>query len=116
MNSIMEFLTFTGESPSDYTDNRLPTLDCNLFISKGKISHSFYEKPMRADKCLDAKTALSESILRSSLSQDIIRRLMNMDLDLPISEKIATLDKFYDEMRNSGHSHRFMKTIFQRPY
>ena len=27
MNSIMSFLNFTGESPSDYADGRLPTLD-----------------------------------------------------------------------------------------
>ena len=67
---------------------------------------------MRADRCLDAKTALSESTLRSSLSQDIIRRLTNMDLELPISEKIETLDKFYDKMRNSGHPHAFIRTIF----
>ena len=32
MNSVMPFLRFTGESPSDYPDKRLPTLDCSIFI------------------------------------------------------------------------------------
>ena len=57
MNSIMPFLKFTGESPADYPDRRLPTLDCSIYVSEGKILHSFFEKSMRADKCLDAKTA-----------------------------------------------------------
>ena len=43
-NSVMDFLKFTGEAPSDYTDNRLPKLDCNLFMSDGLIFHSFFEK------------------------------------------------------------------------
>ena len=88
MNSVMSFLKFTGESPADYPDRRLPTLDCSLYVSDGKILHSFFEKSMRADKCLDAKTALSPIVVSSSLRQEIVRRMINMHLDTPLSEQL----------------------------
>ena len=55
MKSIMSFLKFSGESPADYPDKLLPTLDCSLYVSEGKVLHSFFEKSMRTDRCLDGK-------------------------------------------------------------
>ena len=37
MNSILEFLTFTMESPKDFKDKKLPTLDIRIWISAMKI-------------------------------------------------------------------------------
>ena len=112
MNSIMDFLSFTGEAPSEFPKNRLPTLDCSIFTSEGQILHTFYEKPMRSDRCLNAKTALSEISVKSSLRQEIIRRLINTDLRLHIDEKIAILDSFYVKLRKSGHSHEYIRLLF----
>ena len=112
MNSIMSFLSFTGEAPSDFHDKRLPTLDCNLFVDNGRILHTFYEKPMRSDKCLEADTALAEKSLKASLRQEIIRRMTNLHLDLPIGEKISDLDSFYDKLKNSGHKHEYIRCLF----
>ena len=41
MSSVMTFLKFTGECAGDYDDNRLPTLDCALYVHNGKIMHGF---------------------------------------------------------------------------
>ena len=112
MNSIMDFLNFTEELPSDFPDLIMPTLDYNLFISDGKIADSFIEKPMKSDKCIDAKTALPDIIVKSSLRQEIVHRLIDMHLDLPIFEKPSTLDSFYDKMRISGHSHDQIMSLF----
>ena len=71
-NSVMPFLKFTGECPSDFSDHRLPTLDCNIFVYENSYLFSFYEKPMRTDKSLDAKTALPEKSIVASLRQEII--------------------------------------------
>ena len=108
----MCFLKFTGEAPSDYVDNRLPTLDCSIFVSNGKFLHGFYEKPMRTSKCIDADSALPEITLRSSLRQEIIRRMINLHFDLPLEEKLEILDNFYLKMVKSGHSQDFARTIF----
>ena len=112
MNSVMPFLTFTGECPSDFPDNRLPTLDCNLFVSGQKIFHTFFEKPMRSDKSIDVKSALPQNTIFSSLRQEVIRRLQNMHLDLPLVEKLQILDEFYVKLRKSGHNHDRIRDIF----
>ena len=40
MNSINEDLTFTTEVPADFENNRLPTLDFELWLVCGRILHS----------------------------------------------------------------------------
>ena len=36
-NSIMPFLEFTGDLARDFTDNRLATLDCSIFVKDNKF-------------------------------------------------------------------------------
>ena len=112
MNSVMPFLTLTGESPSEFANNRLPTLDCAIFDDNGKVLHSFFEKPMRISKSLDAKSALPEITVTATLRQEIVRRLLNMHLDIPISEKLCVLDNFYEKLIKSGHAHEKIQVIF----
>ena len=39
MNSVIPFLNLTAKWPSDYPDNRLPTLDCSIFVEDGLFLH-----------------------------------------------------------------------------
>ena len=41
MNSILDFLEFTLESPSDFSDKKLPTLDIKIWIEKMRIWYEF---------------------------------------------------------------------------
>ena len=111
-NGIIPFLRFTGECPSDFGDCRLPTLDCNIFVSGNSYLFSFYEKPMITEKSLDAATALPKNTIMSSLRQEVIRRLVNMHPLIEMSEKIEILDKFYDKLSISGHPHEVIRLIF----
>ena len=45
MNSLVEFLRFTGEDYTMFPSERLPTLDTEIWFENGKFYHSFYEKP-----------------------------------------------------------------------
>ena len=112
MNSITSFLRFTGEAPSDFADNHLLTLDCSIFVSNGQFLHSFFEKSMRTSKCLDAASALPEITVKYSLRQEIIRLLINLHFDIPLSDKIDVLDNFYMKMMKSVHKHEFARMIF----
>ena len=67
---------------------------------------------MRSGKCIDAKSALPEITMKSSLRQEIVRRMSNLHLDLHFDEKIGVLDNFYDKMAHSGHDHDFIRSIF----
>ena len=112
MNSIMPFLSFTGEAPSDFPDMRLPTLDCSIFVCNNKFLFSFFEKPMRSDTSIDANTALPANTIKSSLRQEIVRRLTNIHLEVEFSERIKVLDLFYDKLAKSGHCHKNIQLLF----
>ena len=88
-----------------FSDKRLPTLDTSIWVNNnGTISHSFFEKPMCPNKVLQQDTALAESSIRASLTQEVVRRLKNCSFDLPNSEKQGILSLFAQKMINSGHS------------
>ena len=66
---------------------------------------------MRVDKSLDAKNALSASLIRSSLRQEVVRRMTNMHQNIDLTEKVKVLDEFYVKLANSGHSHGEIRQI-----
>jgi hypothetical protein len=46
LNAVMGFLIFTKESPSDFEDGKLSTLDIKIWIDNLQIWYIFYQKPM----------------------------------------------------------------------
>ena len=46
MNSVMGFLNFTKESPQDFEDKKLPTLDIKIWVDQLQIWYMFYQKPL----------------------------------------------------------------------
>ena len=70
MNSVLGFLTFTMESPSDFQDGKLPILDIKIWITGMQIWYEFYQKPMSNNVILQEKSALSENVIVSSLTED----------------------------------------------
>ena len=104
MTSIVSFLNFTGEDCSMFQNCRLPTLDCEVWFEDGKIQYSFYEKPQVGNRVLQKDTALPVSTLRSSLLQEVVRRLSNCSLSLDLAEKQTIISKFAQKLVNSSHS------------
>jgi hypothetical protein len=74
MNSMMTFLNFSIEVGDGFADEKLPTLDLKIWILAGIVE---YEKPMAANTVLQAKTALIEQTMFSSLTQEVLRRLLH---------------------------------------
>ena len=60
MNSVNENLKFTTECPEDFPRERLPTLDFVLWMKKGLIYHSYFEKAMRLQYTIMQRTAMSQ--------------------------------------------------------
>ena len=79
MSSLVEYLNFEGEESGMFENNRLPTMDKELWIDPltGLLNHSFFEKKMCPNRVLQKTTALSEGSIRASLTQECIRRLKN---------------------------------------
>ena len=92
MNSVMKFLRFTKEAPNDFEDKKLPTLDIKIWIEKMQIWYMFYQKPMCNNIVVQEKSALSESVKVSSLTEEIVRRLKNTRDSLPVEYRMETLE------------------------
>ena len=130
MNSVFKNITFTTETEEDFADGRLPTLDFSLFIergeakpgdeqekiewrkkNKGKLLYSFFEKTMTSKYCIMERSALSENMKTASLSQEVIRRMLNMSEEIPQEERNEVLEKFISKMETSGYSQEKIKNI-----
>ena len=85
---------------------RLPTLDSEIWYCRdtNKVMFSFYEKTTSPNRVLQKQTTLSETYIRASLTQEVVRRLRNCSLDLPRQEKQQIISVFCQKMINSGHS------------
>ena len=77
MNDISTNWRFTTESPSEFENRRLPTLDTELWVKDNQIHHSFYEKPTRTPLLIMENSGMAEHQKISILSNDLIRRLSN---------------------------------------
>ena len=101
MNSVYKNIQFTTEIPEDFADKRLPTLDFTMWLSeeedeknRGKLKYSFYEKEVSSKFCIQEKSAMADNSKMSSLSQDLIRRMMNTSEVLEQKERDCVVEKY----------------------
>ena len=111
MNSILDFLIFTKESPGDFPDGKLPTLDIKVWLENLRIWYQFFQKPMSNNVVIQEQAALSEMVKVSSLTEEVVRRLKHTSRGLEKSYRLETLEDFSQRMSNSGHKSQFMKRV-----
>jgi hypothetical protein len=84
-----------------------PRKDVTIWVSReGRIEYKFYEKPMGANIVLLARTALSDQTKLSSLTQEVVRRLLQTSRRLENSYRMDALEKLCQKMTNlhqEGH-------------
>ena len=104
MNSINPDLEFTVEKEKDFENNRLPTLGFELWSTREKIRHSYYEKSMRSQVLTEKRSSQSENQKFAILTNEMNRRLQMMDEDISIEEKVEKIDHFTQQLVNSGYN------------
>ena len=89
MNSINGDLVFTTELQEDFPDGKLPTLDFKMWLEEDQeVNHTFFEKSMKTQLQLPRRSAMSEKQKISILSNDLNRRLSNINIEkMPEIEK-----------------------------
>ena len=86
MKGVKEYLPFTVETGADYGDGWLPTLDASLFVEEDNtILYRYYAKPTTTNTTIRRMTAMAENAKMQSLSNDLVRRLLNCKEGLPAS-------------------------------
>ena len=113
-NNQIEFLKFEMESQIDFENGSLPTLDTNLYTTtNGKIRYKYYEKPMASNVVLQKQSAMSESMKRATLVEEVVRRMRNTSIETEVKLKIEILEGLVDKMERSGYSEEYMCDIMK---
>ena len=113
MDSIFSNLQFEMETPKMFENNRLPTLDFEMYTLREKIVYSYYQKPVAKKTLILRKSALGENVKVSSLTQNMIRRMKNTSEDVPDEERRKIVDNFYWQLKISGYSDEQSRKIIK---
>ena len=109
MNSFHHDMTFTCEHELQFDDGYLPTLDCKLRVNKPDNSHPnieylFYKKPVSSKLGIVQTSALPENTKRSTIAQDVIRRLSNTSRNVSREVKNMIINEYTSQLERSGYS------------
>ena len=111
-NSIDIDIKLTIDCPSMNQSGKLPCLDLQLWLdSEGYIRHEFYSKPMTTPYIILRRSAVSNSVKRTTCFQEAIRRLRCCSQDLDWDTKAGHLTRFSWQMMVSGYPESYRRTI-----
>ena len=126
MNSIFNNIQFETEIPEEFPEGKLPTLDFKMWVEnqgrqqppqpgrelpRGKIMFSYYEKKMSSKYCVMKSSAMAENSKNSTLSQDLIRRMLNTSELVPQSERNTIIENYIKKLKISGYSQEQTRSI-----
>ena len=78
-----------------------------------QVRFEFFSKPMAAMKVMLASSAQPWGQKRTTLTQELIRRLLNCSKELPCTTKRKHLNNFMQLLKNSGYSEVFRLEILK---
>ena len=114
MNSINKDLVFTTECQEDFKNEKLPTLDFQMWLQGNKISHTYFQKPTKTPYFIMARSAMSNQQKIQILSNELTRRMSNVKIeDVGQDEKNRIVEQFTQELKSSGYTFSLAKNIVQ---
>ena len=115
INSCFNFLSFTAELQTDYSDNYMPTLDLKAKLTgENKMTYQFFEKPTTSKYCVMREAAMGEQSKIAILSQEVNRRLLNTCEEEPQEVRDQVLNNFNAKLTVSGYDEDQVKQIMRR--
>ena len=108
MNSINPDLKFTTETQEDFPNERLPTLDFEMWMEhNNKVTHSYFQKPMKTPMVIMERSAMARHQKFQILRNELTRRLSNIQVGkIENAEITSKIEQFIGELKNSGYSRR----------
>ena len=112
MNSIFKNIQFEKEIPDQFEGKKLPTLDFEMWLEtpdlgntgEQLIMYSYYEKEVSSPFCIMEKSAMAENTKISSLSQDLVRRMLNTSEMVSQVHRNDIIEKYAKKLERSGYS------------
>ena len=75
------------------------------------VDYNFYEKPMSSNVTVQRMSAMEENSKMKTLSNDLIRRLLNTSERLGLEKRIKVVDNYSQKLLNSGFKLEQVRTI-----
>ena len=111
MQEVYGFLKFTTEV-GEGEENWLPTLDIKIRVEENNIiSFSYYQKPSVTNVTVQKRSAMGENNKIQILSNDMIRRLSNMDPRQKKEEIAKVVDSYAVKLLTSGWDEEQVRRI-----
>ena len=90
-----------------------PSVQPTVIKKVQQVLFEFFSKPMTAKKVMLAASAQPWGQKRTTLTQELIRRLLNCSKGLSCATKKKHLDNFMQLLKNSGYSQKFRAEILK---
>jgi hypothetical protein len=98
--------------PSRHADNMLPILDMKMAMDgENRVVYKFYKKPMANKHTMMARSALSDRVKRSTMTNEAMRRLLCCSPNLDEASRRAVMEDYARMLRRSGYSERFRHEV-----
>ena len=112
LNSINPDLRFTAEIPEEFQNQRLPTLDFELWLENNKLRHHYYQKPMRTPFTVMKRSAMAQQQRFSILSNEGIRRMNKTEWTHCKQQELeAVLNQYTLELKQSEYPREEVREI-----
>ena len=82
--------------------------------NRGYISYRHFDKPEKPPKVIDWRSGIPESTKDAILTQELTRRLLNTQIELPLGQREEVINNFSDRMANSNYPEDRIEKIVVR--
>ena len=111
-DAIDEDIAVEVDFPSNYEDKKMPILDMKMAMNEdNKVVYKFYRKPQSNNTVMMARSAVSDKVKRSTMTNEAMRRLMCCSPNLEDKERVEVMEDFARLMKRSGYKERFRHEV-----
>ena len=105
--------------PSKHPDKKLPILDLRVWVEQKEkevqgsnqmmsvIMYELYAKEIASKAVIDARSAMSTSVKRTVLTQEVLHVLLNCSPLLPWANVVEKVEEMVLRMQYSGYNKKF---------
>ena len=113
MNSINPDLCFTVECQEEYQNERLPTLDFNIWQEEeGTLNHSYFQKGMKTPLLISARSGMGGQQKIQILANELTRRIYNINKDKNgKDEYVEVIERMTQELKNSEYKYSTARQV-----
>ena len=113
MNSINKDLEFTVESPEDFPEEKLPTLDFKMWQEQdNSLNHCYFQKEVKTPYVVMARSGMACQQKLCILSNELTRRLSNINMENSKQTQYnKVINQFTQELRNSEYQYKTAREI-----